>query len=229
MRKVLAMLLIGSVFCGMMAGCGSSERAGDEQSASGTKGTDTEESGSEEGSTGGETNLTFAWWGNQTRNEMTQGAIDLYVSENPGVTIDGQFAEFNDYWNKMATSSAGHTLPDIIQMDYGYIEQYANNDLLLDLTPYIEDGTLNVSDIDEKNLNVGKVGDGIYGICLTVSPPALTYNKTLLDENGITVKNNMSMEEFFDVCREVYEKTGYKTNISYGNDVYLTYLLQAND
>ena len=172
--------------------------------------------------------LTFAWWGNQTRNEMTQEVINLFTENNPNVEIDGQFAEWADYWNKLATASAGHTLPDLVQMDYKYLEQYANNKLLLDLTPYIEDGTIDVSNIDENNLNIGRVGEGIYGICLTVAPPALMYNKNLLDDNGITVKDNMTLEEFYDVCREVYEKTGYKTNFNYGSEVYLEYLLRAN-
>ena len=84
-------------------------------------------------------------WGNQTRNERTQKILDMYSEENPGVTIDGQFSEFNDYWNKLATAAAGHSMPDIVQMDYKYLQQYVNNNLLVDLTPYIEDGTIDTA------------------------------------------------------------------------------------
>lgn len=197
---------------GMLAGCGG-----------------TGSSGSTSESSDGTVNLTFTWWGNQTRNERTQAALDLYSEQNPGVTFDPQFAEWNDYWDKLATAAAGHSLPDIVQMDYSYLEQYVSNGLLVDLTPYIEDGTINVDNVDEGILNSGKVGDGIYALCNGVNVPALLYNKTLLDEAGITIKDNMTMDEFIAVCKEVYEKTGYKTNIAYGSDAYIDYFCRAYD
>ena len=56
------------------------------------------------------------------------------------------------------------------------------------------------------------------------------YNKTLLDENGITIKDNMTMDEFIEVCRQVYEKTGYKTNLCYNqNEQFVEYYLRADD
>lgn len=185
---------------------------------------------SQSSSTGEGTQLVFAWWGNQVRNERTQEALNLYSEQNPGITFDGQFSEVADYWNKIATAAAGHTLPDIIQMDYKYLQQYVNNNLLVDLTPYIENGIINVEDCNQDVLNSAKVGDGIYAICNGINAPMLAYNKTALDEAGITVKDNMNMDEFISLCREVYEKTGYKTNLAYNNDDnYIEYYLRAKD
>ena len=55
----------------------------------------------------------------------------------------------------------------------------------------------------------------------------LLYNKTLLDEAGITVKDNMTMDEFIALSKEVYEKTGVKTNIGYGTDMVFDYMLRG--
>lgn len=163
-----------------------------------------------------EKQLTVTWWGNQTRNERTIATLDLYAEQNPGVTFDPQVAEWADYWNKLATASAGKSLPDIIQMDYKYLDQYVTNGLLTDLTPYVEDGTLDVSNVDEGILNTGKgVDGGLYAICIGINAPALVYNKTLLDEAGITVSDNMTVDEFKALCKEIYEKTGYKSNYYY--------------
>lgn len=41
--------------------------------------------------------LTIAWWGNQTRNERTQAALDLYSEQNAGVTFDPQMNAWSDY------------------------------------------------------------------------------------------------------------------------------------
>jgi len=56
------------------------------------------------------------------------------------------------------------------------------------------------------------------------------YNKTLLDKNGITIKDYMTIDDFEAVCRQVYEKTGYKTSIVYGTaQTYLDYFMRAYD
>lgn len=231
MKRKFALLLAAVMTAASLAGCGSSSASGDTaaDTTAAEAGT-TETAESTEGSNSGSANLVMAWWGNQTRNERTQKIIDLYSEQNPGVTIDGQFSEFNDYWQKLATAAAGHSMPDIVQMDYKYLNQYVTNGLLVDLTPYVEDGTIDTADCNQDVLNSGSVNGGLYALCNGINSPALLYNKTLLDENGITVKDNMTLDEFIDVCKEVYEKTGYKTNLCYNqNEQWIEYFLRADD
>lgn len=179
------------------------------------------------GSTALADEMTVAWWGNQTRNERTQAALDLYASENENVSFDVQMNAWADYWAALATASAGGSLPDVIQMDYQYLSQYVENNLLVDLKPYVESGVLDISKVNEGITASGSIGDGLYAICLGVNAPALLYNKTLLDGAGITVKDNMTIDEFFALCKEVYEKTGVKTNIGYGTDMVFNYMLRG--
>lgn len=227
MKKQLTAALAVLLGAASLAACGSSqESAQKEDTVAESQGSESAKSG--EGSSGSSA-LIMAWWGNQVRNERTQQVLDLYAEQNPGITIEGQFSEFNDYWNKLATAAAGHAMPDIVQMDYKYLEQYVSNNLLVDLTPYIEDGTIDISECNQDVLNSGKVGEGLYALCNGINTPALLYNKTLLDENGISIKDNMTMDEFIDVCREVYEKTGYKTNLCYNqNEQFAEYYLRAD-
>lgn len=228
MKKLIAALLTGVMILGLTA-CSSGGDAGTtaaqgQDSGSTAAAADTTASGS-----GESIEMVMAWWGNQTRNERTQAALDLYSEQNPGVTFDVQPSEWADYWTKLATASAGHALPDIIQMDYKYLNQYVSNNLLLDLQPYIDNGTLDVSNIDEGIMASGSSGDGVYAICAGINVPALIYNKTLLDSVGITLKDNMTLTEFMDVCREVYEKTGVKADVSYNNgENFIEYCMRSD-
>lgn len=229
MKKVTA-LVLSAVMGLSLAGCGNSsgqaEPAGSANGGGASDGTNIVST--EAGAAGGGAHLIFSWWGNQTRNERTQAALDLYAEQNPGVTFDSQFSDWGDYWNRLATASAGHNLPDLIQMDYKYIKQYAENNMLVDLNPYVEAGLLDVSNVDPGILESGTINGKLYAICAGVNAPALIYNKTLLDELGITVEDNMTMDEFYAVCREVYEKSGVKTNISYGlGENYIDYTLRS--
>lgn len=216
MKKKLALVLAASMAAASLAACGGG--SGDSTTAAaGNAGTAAADSGSAKApAADGETALTVAWWGNQTRNERTQAALDKYTEMNPGVTFDGQFSEWSDYWNKLATAAAGHSLPDVLQMDYAYLDQYVTNNLLVDLTPYIEDGTLNVDDCSQDIINSGSVGGKVYSIPIGVNAPAMVYNKTITDQAGVEIKDNMTLDEFVAVSKEIYEKTGCKTNMAYG-------------
>lgn len=222
--KSIAALLAAVMVFGM-TGCGSDKGA--EASGAGTDGGQPSSEaqsesagGSKEAQADGakkDVQLAITWWGSQTRADLTQEALALYESENPGVTFDGQFLSGADYWNKLATSAAGHTMADVIQMDKSYIQQYVDNNMLVDLQPYVDSGLIDLSNVDPGVQEFGRIGEGLYAICIGVNSPALLYNKTLLEENDIAVKDNMTMDEFLEVCRQVYEKTGYRTNLQYNN------------
>ncbi len=232
MKKKIALLMSCCMAAASLAGCGGSSATATTaatQAPATTQAATTAPSKEASGGSG-DVKLTMSWWGNQVRNERTQAALDLYSEKNKGVTIEGQFSEWSDYWNKLATSAAGQSLPDLVQMDYMYIDQYVKNSLLVDLKPYIEKGTLDVSNISENTMASGTVDGGVYAICAGINSPAMMYNKTLLDQNGITVKDYMTIDDFEAVCRQVYEKTGYKTSIVYGTaQTYLDYFMRAYD
>ena len=214
-KRVIACVLALAMTAGLLGGCGNGGNSGTDSSAN-------------EESSGDQIDLSVFWWGSQLRNERTQEVLDMYMEQNPNIKIEGQFSD--DYWTRMATFAAGQTMPDVVQMVYAYMPQYAREDTLLDLTPYIEDGTIDMSNVDEAILNTGKVEDGIYGICNGINASALLYNKTLLEDAGIEVKDYMTMDDFLNICREVYEKTGYKTSLSYGamtSESYMQFVLRV--
>lgn len=173
--------------------------------------------------------LTIAWWGSQGRNEKQRQVNELFEQSHQGVHIDGQFSQYGDYWQKLATGAAGHQMPDIIAMDLPYMNQYIDNGLIIDLSQYISHGTINADHVTDAVLDTGMGSDGnVYAVSSGVNAPAVIYDKTLLDSLGITVHNDWTLDDFIRICREVYEKTGTRTNAGYYRDTnVLEYLLRA--
>ncbi|WP_169275482.1 ABC transporter substrate-binding protein [Bifidobacterium moraviense] len=173
------------------------------------------------GSSGGSANssdkhLTISWWGNQQRNDNMAKANALFEQANEGVTIDGQFFDSGSYYKKLSTQAAGGSLPDIIQIGGAELSQYYANGLLVDLTDYVKNGTLDLSDADANLLEAGQFEGKQIGIPTAVATPALIYDKTITDKAGVTIPNDMTPEQFVEISRTIYEKTGVKTNFAYG-------------
>lgn len=226
-KKALSIILASSMILAMTA-CGASADT-DVESTTAVQSDKTEQTEKKDEESVS-ADMVFTWWGNQTRNERTQAVLDMYTEQNPGVTFDTQPAEWSDYWTKLSTLAAGNSLPECLQMDYSYLDQYVTSGLLTDLTPYVESGVLDVSNVDEGILESGSVDGKLYAVCAGVNAPSLLYNKTLMDELGIEVKDNMTLNEFMDVARQVYDKSGVKTDMPYGaSDNYLPFNLRSHD
>lgn len=165
----------------------------------------------------GNVELGFGWWGNQVRDAATHDALAYFTENFPNVTFNENSQNWANYWALMTTYASDNSLPDLMQQDYAYLEQWVEAGDLLDLTPYIESGALDVSGISENILNTAKVGDGIYAICAGVNAPAMLYNKTLTDELGIEVPSNLTWEKFVEISKEIKEKKGYGVVFGQGN------------
>lgn len=218
-QKMLASFLAILLIAGLMTGCsgGSQSQATQEAAAETTAEAPADaqtESETEGEAAGGTGSLVMAWWGNQVRNEGTTKALALYT-EQTGVNVEGQFYQWDDYWNKMATAAAGNDLPDVIQMDFSVLAQYGESGQIIDLTPYIESGAINTENVEDSVLDVGKVGDALYGIPAGLSCKGLVYNKTITDSLGIEMKDNMTLDEFVEIAKKVTEETGYRADIMY--------------
>ena len=121
-----------------------------------------------------ETRLRLIWWGNPDRDKRTNAVVDLYKQANAEVTIDPETYAWNDYWPKLATQAAGQNLPDVIQMDYRYIFEYARRGQLADLTPFVGK-QIDLGDFDPNQLESGKVDGKLYGISLGANSMTHVY------------------------------------------------------
>ncbi len=181
---LLFVLLIS--FVSIVAACSSSESdesdSDADQEDNATEGTDTEEA---EGDSDAEVELRILWWGSQDRHDRTLEAIDMYMEENPHVEISPEFTGWDGYWEKMATQAAGGNMPDIVQMDYAYLTEYVGRDLLVDLNPFVEDGTLDLSDVDDIYIDGGRDDGGLFAVNLGANVHGAVYDKELFEEAGV--------------------------------------------
>jgi len=136
-----------------------------------------------------EARMRLLFWGGQARADRTYGVTDLYTAAHPGTTFDGEFLAFSDYWPKLATQTAGGNSPDIIQMDYRYIVEYANRNAIAPLDDLVGNG-LNLDDFDADQLEGGKVGGKLYGISLGANSVAMLINTAAFEEAGVTPPTN---------------------------------------
>lgn len=131
----------------------------------------------------GPVTLSQSWWGGTTRAPLQQAVIDLYEKANPQVTITQQSSDFTAYWNRLAVQASSNNLPDVTGMQDRYVVKFASS--LLDLEPYIKDGTIDVSGISPTVLAAGKVGNKQVMIPSSFSYRGVEYDGAVFKAAGV--------------------------------------------
>lgn len=131
-----------------------------------------------------DTRLRMFWWGSRERAERTDKTNKLFQEKNPGLTITGETLGWTDYWPRLATQTAGRNAPDVIQMDYRYIYEYARRGVLLPLDPFVAKG-LDLGDFSEAAIDSGKVDRKIYGVSLGLNSTAMMFDQRLITSLGL--------------------------------------------
>ena len=153
--------------------------------------------------------ITFWHAMNGDQEKALQGFADNFTKENPNITITLQNqSSYQDLQQKItATTASPKDLPTMTQAYPDWLLNAIDENLVLDLKPYIENETLkfdNYDDILQGFRESSTIGDKIYGIPFNKSTEVLWYNKTLFDKLNLKVPT--TYDEFDDVAEEIKEK-----------------------
>jgi multiple sugar transport system substrate-binding protein len=207
MKKRFYMMLAASAL--LTVACGNGDDTGDDNAVDDDAAADEEvavDDDSEEEVVEGDSDevIRVAWWGGQERHDMTLEAIELFVEET-GITVETEFTGWDGYWERLNTQAAGSNLPDVIQMDNSYLNEYDSNSLLVDLQPYIDDGTIDMSDVDDVYQEILEVDGRTLGISGGANALAVIYNVELAEEHGIDMSPGFTYEDLYEINLEVKE------------------------
>lgn len=129
---------------------------------------------------GGE--LTYWSW-----TPSAEAQVAAFEEEYPNVDVKLVNAGTNteEYTKLQNAITAGSGAPDVAQVEYYAIPQFALSDSLVDLAPY------GFADLEDQYTpgpwGAVTVGDAIYGLPQDSGPMAMFYNATVFDQYGIEV------------------------------------------
>ena len=175
-----------------------------------------------------EVSLTFTWWGGDVRHQYTEEMIEIFEEENPNISVDVQYHEWDGYWDQLATQTAAQDTPDIIQMDLVYLAEYIENGILLEL----DEDIIDTSKFSEELVDNGVHEDELYA--MAVGSTALTFgaNPDIFDEAGVEMPDDetWTWDDLLEITTEISENTeAYGQAGSFDSAGFETWLRQNMD
>ncbi|WP_108459036.1 ABC transporter substrate-binding protein [Devosia naphthalenivorans] len=166
--------------------------------------------------------LRLAFWGGQDRANRTYAVADMFTAET-GTEIAGEFIGWDEYWTRLATQVSGGGAPDVFQMDYRYIVEYASRGVVAPLDDLLGE-TLRLDGFDEDQVEGGRVGGKLYGVSLGSNSAAMIYNAAVFEEVGIAPPDLSTTYDDYRAMGEAFAKANVRNGIkvlsdSSGSDV----------
>lgn len=210
MKKQLALLLVGVMAVGMLAGCGSSSSS---SSSSGGDASSTEASAE----SGDKTTITITYRYDGTATvedgalyKWFQNAYDTWeLKDQVELNIAPITASEGDYFTKIALQLGDpSTCPSIVCEDTFQLPNDASAGYLTDLSEYVA----NYSEWDqyyESMQNVTSVDGVVYGIPYCTDTRGLFYNRSVLETAGVIAEGEdwapTSWADILDACAKIKE------------------------
>jgi len=155
------------------------------------------------GDSGGKTKVVFSYWGSDARQKLTESAISVFEKKNPTIDIEGDFSDWDSYYEKLATKIAAGDAPDVMSIEIRGLAEYAGRATLADLT-----GTLNTADLDQEVLKAGQVDGKQYAVPTGVNTFPMIVNRATVEKAGEKVPDDTTWtwDDYIAISQKVTEK-----------------------
>ena len=180
LKRLLGVVTTAAMLGAATAGCGSG-------------------GGSGGGSQQGPVTLEFAqWWG----PELPEGSFDKlmsdFESQNPNIKVKLLSAPYASTKQQLVSGAASKTLPDVVGLDGAWVNDFAKQGAIADLSALMADAKYDSSQLASQIQLDGKT----YMIPVVNFVYPLFANKDLLSKAGVkTIPSNRS--EFLDAAKKV--------------------------
>ena len=140
--------------------------------------------------------------------------LQEYKADKPNLTLTVENFPFNQYSQKLTTSFAGGTGPDVYWIDVRAVE-FAKRGALLPLDPFVSKEY--TDDLFPVTLEAGEWNGKRYAVPMHELANGLFVNKAMFEKAGITVPRDLKDAWTWDQLREysmkLAERSGGTTNV----------------
>lgn len=183
--------------------------------------------------------IVLQWWDwNPSMKERNEAIIAEFEAKNPGVTVELSTYATSEYWTKLRIQANQRKLPDVFTMSSGYLEEWANAGLLMELDDMIAKDDL----FDTFYKSIFDAGrsisgtDSYYAIPFALVTTVLYYNKDHFDAAGLSYPDDSwTWDDFTSAAKKLTKDTNGDGKIDqwghwfYGRYAHIEPWVYAND
>lgn len=167
--------------------------------------------------------ISFSWWGNETRSNYTLKGIIMYEKEREDIDILPSTGAFDGYKQTLDVNFAANKQSDVMQINYSWLAEYSPDGCgfydLYELSDYVD-----LDNFTEEELSYGVINGKLNAIPVSLNALTFYYNEDMFKEYGLSIPE--TWDDLFS-CAEVFSADGIYTLET--ADIYSWLMLVAHE
>lgn len=177
-RKLAALFAALVVAAATLAGCGSKQESGTEQTQS------QEQTGSQSSGQEKVTIRLTGWASSPAETKILETLLDGFRAKYPNIEVSYEPVNA-DYDKKLQADAVAGTMADVFYMDVLWAPDWINKGLAIPLDEYIQAEGVDLSDFEESLLRGFQMNGKTYGLPKGYSTLGLFYNVEMFEQAGL--------------------------------------------
>lgn len=156
-------------------------------------------------SSGGNTALKLALFGNQEAATNLKKLLDGFTSEQPGITVDVvpyEASDWNGFFQKLLTEVASGNTPDLVSVATEGAHLFAGKGLATPIDQYVardkEQLREYFSDVSPSLIEAMMYDGKLYSLPDNFNAANFYYSKTAFDAKGVAYPTNWTKDDFYN-------------------------------
>ena len=159
-----------------------------------------------EGLTG---SITFNWWGNEARHDATNEVVQLFLSENPGVTINTEYGPWDGWQTLFAGDLQGGTEADLMQVNFNWLELYSPfGTTFMDLEDPRVAQHLDLSNWDSQYIDIVRQNGVVQGVPVGMTARVPFMRSDIYEAAGLNIGDINTWDDLIAAGQTIQEYHG---------------------
>ena len=133
-----------------------------------------------------QTQISYAWWGNDVRHQYTLTGIRVFEEKNPDIRVNHTYGVWDGYETRNQVFMKSHTNADVMQINYSWLHTYSPDGTGYYNLNFLTD-ELDLSRYSEADLTLGTVNGHLNAIPIAYNMPVFFYNQDIYDRYGLAI------------------------------------------
>lgn len=131
------------------------------------------------------TEISFSWWGNDTRNEYTIEGIRKFEELHRDIKINYSYSEWSGFEARSRVRMNSNTEADVMQINFGWLSEYSpDGSGYYDLFEVSD--AIDFSNYTKKMLNYGKRNGILNAVPIAMNTETVYINQSIYDKYGLS-------------------------------------------
>jgi len=153
--------------------------------------------------------ITFNWWGNERRHDVTHQVVDLFVSENPGVTIYTEYDAWEGWQARISGDLAAGTEADLMQVNSNWLALYSPfGTTFMDLEDPIIAEHLDLGNWDLEYIDIMRRDGIVQGVPVGMTARVPFMRADIYNAAGLNIQDINTWDDLIEAGRVIQEFHG---------------------